>query len=65
MKARLAPADPLHEMGPVPRTFARWPAAAMLALAAVVSTVVPMPLAALTRLLQRRDRQEQVAPSSE
>jgi hypothetical protein len=44
---------------------ARWLAAAMLAAAALISTVVPLPLAVLARLLRRQDDQEQVAPSSE
>jgi hypothetical protein len=48
-----------------PPAVARWLVAAMLAMAAVVSTVVPLPLAMLARLLKRQDRQEQVASPTE
>ncbi|MGH2688798.1 MAG: hypothetical protein ACRDKW_08330 [Actinomycetota bacterium] len=44
-----------------PPRVARWLIAAMLATAAVVSTIVPLPVAMLARLLKRQDEQEQVA----
>jgi hypothetical protein len=44
---------------------ARATTAAMLAVAAVVSTVVPLPLPALARLLRRLDEHAEVQPTSE
>jgi hypothetical protein len=48
-----------------PPPAARWLVAAMLAMAAVVSTIVPLPVAMLARLVRRQDTQEQVASPSE
>jgi hypothetical protein len=44
-----------------PPRVVRWLVAAMLAMAAVVSTIVPLPLAMLARMLKRQDGQEHVA----